>query len=631
MIKFFKWMGVISFIFLAGCPAPSDSNKDSILGATLEPGVSLIMSISSTGEKTNKIPTNDDAKVEMIFLDTAKVPLSGKIINILATSGTLSQASVLTDLEGRATVTINPPTLTTGTAPGIFTATPEAVSADDDATEEEKELIEKMNQPVTMNYEFVATTVADTPDDAAKFVSSLQFINASPTFLSLKGTGGVGYGEISNLIFKVVDSENSPIAGVQVDFTLTTSVGGLALSVENSLSNDQGEAYVNVLAGTISTPVRVTASVRTNDGSLLSVQSDLLTITTGIPDNNSFSLGVVGKFAPEGANFNGDTVELVVQLADRNNNPVPDGTVVNFTTEGGVIGGSCETVVGSCSVTWASQNPRPLDHRSTILAYAIGHETFSDRNGSGIFDDGDVFIDQGEAFRDDDEMGTYNPGEISFSWDEKLIDYDESGDYTAGDGLYNGVPCNHSTACPDDANNIAGRSNLLVNLQKETTLIMAASNPRVHMYELLSGYGSCLDENNKLALGLQCQEVSSSFAPGPDTKQIWVLIEDTAAFCRDLSGNRIDGVVDPNSVECINPLRQSAPTGSSISVKTEVGTLTTTPSVVPNQLSAFTFTFMVTASSENEEVVGGALEVVVTTPVTSNIVTRSASLVDPIN
>lgn len=626
IIKFLKWSGVmISLVFLAGCPAPAEQTDAT--GTGLQPGLNLTMSISATGERTNSIPVNEDAKVDIVFLDATLAPLANELINVSATAGTLLQSTVLTDSLGKGVVTITPPELVTGTAPGTFTATPQATGEGEST----------IYDAVIFNYEFVATTIAETPDEAATFVSSLQFIGADPTFLSLKGTGGLGYSESSTLTFRVVDNENNPIAGVSVNFTLTTSVGGLALSGESTLSNEQGEARVTVLAGSVSTPVRVTASVVMADGSLQSVQSDVLTVTTGIPDQNSFSLAVE-KFSPEGWDYDGETSIITARLADRNNNPIPDGTVVNFTTEGGRIDGSCATVNSECSVTWSSQNPRPIDGRVNILAYAIGDENFYDKDASGIFDDGDAFDDVAELFRDDDESGTFNPNASTLSQDEKLIDYNGDGVYTGPNGLYNGVPCNHSTDCPVDANNIAGRSNLLVNIGLNTVIVMASSSPKVYLYELLAGNTSCLDANNKLIVpSVRCQEVSQNFTAGPDFKDLWVLIENDKAVCKTSNGgSRVvdvngDPVVDPNDPACIYVERLSAPTGSSVSVTTEVGSISYTPTSVESQVDALEFWFTVTADNQNVDPVTGTLELVVTTPKTNNPISASAVLTDPAN
>lgn len=542
-------------------------------------------------------------------MDDGNLPLDNEIISLSATSGSISQSSVLTSNTGQASVTIySPDDLVSGTAPGTLTATSGDYTA-------------------TLNYQFVATISGEGANTSS--AGSIQFINAEPTFMSLKGTGGQGYGETSQVTFKVVDILGSPIEGAEVNFALSTTVGGLALSPSSGSSNASGLVTTTVQAGTVSTPVRVGASVTLSDGKLIYVQSDLLTVTTGIPDQNSISLSM-DKFAPEGLNFDGELVTVTVRLGDRFNNPVPDGTVINFTTEGGLIESTCQTVGSTCSVVWTSQDPRPLDHRSTVLAYAIGHETFYDFNANGIFDDGDKFDDLGEVFRDDDESLTFNPeSENGFSIDEKLIDYDENAAYSGPDAVYNGVPCEHLADCPIEANNIAGRSNFLTNVGEQAVIIMADSAPNVYMYELLSG-SSCLDGNGKLVLdGVQCRAVTS-FAAGLDMKNIWVLIEDTAALCLSGSGERITGVINPNDAACSVAVRQSAPTGSNIAVSSEVGTLSTIPySAVPNGTNHLEFVFSISSNDENEESESGVLEVKVSTPVGGVDVYSSVSLTDP--
>ncbi|WP_373020852.1 Ig-like domain-containing protein [Thiomicrorhabdus sp.] len=583
------------------------------------PGINLSMSVSSTGVSSTTVPANDDAKVDIVFLDDGGLPMANEIITLSATSGTLSQTSVLTNNVGRATVTIySPDDLVAGTAPGVLTANSTAWTGD----------------AATLNYQFSATISDDGANTSS--VGSIQFLSATPEFMSLQGTGGVGYGETSLVTFKVVDNYGSPIEGATVNFTLSTTVGGLSLSPSSATTNTSGLVSTTVQAGTISTPVRVAASVTLSDGQLIFVQSDLLTVTTGIPDQNSISLST-DKFAPPAWGVDGETVTFTVRLGDRFNNPVPDGTVVNFTTEGGLIESNCQTTNSVCSVVWTSQAPRPADHRATIMAYAIGHETFYDLNANGVFDDGDSFDDIGETFRDDDESGTYNPASGNgFSLDEKLIDYDENGLYTGPDGVYNGVPCDHSTDCPTTANNLAGRSNFLTNVRDSGVLIMADSAPNVYVYELNGTNTSCLDVNGKLSVGGggQCKNVTD-FAAGLDVKNIWVMVEDTAALClTSANGSRVVGVVDPNDAACAYAVRQSAPTGSTISVTSDVGTLSTIPySAVPNQTKYLEFKFTITSDAQNAASASGVLEVKVTTSSSVGTVdqTATAAITDPIN
>jgi len=111
----------------------------------------------------------------------------------------------------------------------------------------------------------------------------------------------------------------------------------------------------------------------------------------------------------EGWNLDGITAKVTVRLSDRYNNPVPDNTAVTLHTEGGQIGGSCLTATtllngaGVCSVTFVSQNPRPADGRITILATAIGEESFIDNDADGIFNNTDIPLEIGEPFRNDNE------------------------------------------------------------------------------------------------------------------------------------------------------------------------------------------------------------------------------------
>lgn len=616
MVKSIKWLSLSLIMLLIGGCGGGGGGEDGD-AQYYQPGINLKMSVSSTGVASTTIPSNDDAKVDIVFLDDGNMPIDNEIIALSATSGTLSQNSVLTDHTGRASITIYSPDIASGTAPGTLTASSSAYPSS-----------------ATLNYQFAATT-SDSGTNTSS-AGSIQFIDASPDFMSLKGTGGVGYGETSQVTFKVVDKFGNPIEGANVNFNLSTTVGGLTLSPATASSNASGLVITTVQAGTISTPVRVGASVTLPDSELIYVQSDLLTVTTGIPDQNSFSLSF-DKFAVEGREHDGETVTVTARLADRFNNPVPDGTVVNFTTEGGKIGdatastASCQTQDSKCSVIWESQNPRPADGRASVLAWAIGHETFYDHNANGVFDDGDAFDDRGEIYRDDDESGTYNPDDNSYSLDEKLMDYDVNGVYTPEDGVYNGVPCDHSTQCPVDANNVAGRSNFLTNVGGSGIIIMASSFPNIHMYELNSGYTSCLDDNGKIDLVTRCQTISN-FSAGLQVKNIWVMIEDSFAKCLDLSSNRIQNVEDPNSAACTIAVRQSAPTGASISVSSEVGTLSTIPySAIPNQLAALQFSFTLTSADDNADPETGVIEAKVTLPVGGRDVYVQATVIDPAN
>lgn len=79
--------------------------------------------------------------------------------------------------------------------------------------------------------------------------------------------------------------------------------------------------------------------------------------------------------------------------------------------------------------------PRPSDGRITILATAIGDESFTDLNGNGRYDAMDFFEDLPEAFRGDNENGLYDDGM------EEFLDFNSDGVYAPENGIYNGVLC----------------------------------------------------------------------------------------------------------------------------------------------------------------------------------------------
>ena len=77
--------------------------------------------------------------------------------------------------------------------------------------------------------------------------------------------------------------------------------------------------------------------------------------------------------------------------------------------------------------------------RTTVLATAIGEESFTDTNGNGFYDSGEAFKDLGEPYRDDNENGVYDLGEY-------FLDYNHNGIRDAGDGTFKGIVCTGSTA-----------------------------------------------------------------------------------------------------------------------------------------------------------------------------------------
>jgi hypothetical protein len=333
----------------------------------------------------------------------------------------------------------------------------------------------------------------------AESVGSITFVSADPTQLVLQGTGGQNSQTVSTLVFQVNGVLGNPLAQQNVTFSLNTQTGGLSLSPASGITNSQGQVSARVTSGNVPTSVRVTADVVTNSGVSVLTQSDLLAVNTGLPDQNSFTLSA-NRLNPEAYNISGQTVSLVARLADTFNNPVPDGTTVSFTTEGGVIAPSCATTNGTCSVTWTSSNPRTLDHRVTILATAIGHETLFDANGNNSFDDADGiaiidgtdsgfgtsqsgttgFIDHSEAWRDDNANLVKDDSEI-------FLDYNNNGQFDVADSLFNGPQCNSANTCGQ------GSANTL-HVRRSLEIVTASS---VALLDILNQAGDIIFSNHQ--------------------------------------------------------------------------------------------------------------------------------------
>jgi len=211
--------------------------------------------------------------------------------------------------------------------------------------------------------------------------------SVSGTSIVLKGSGGQGRSEAAQLTFRVVDQNDKGLAGVDVDFAATTYTGGLTVSPRRATTDANGNVMTMVSSGTIPTPVRVSAEASRN-GVKISGLSDALTISTGLPIQKSMSMSAA-KYNIEGRDYDNETTDITVLLADQYGNPVSDGSTVNFVTEGGAVGssaqGACLTTNGGCTVSLRSQNFRPANGRVTVLAYLQGIENFVDLNGDGQY------------------------------------------------------------------------------------------------------------------------------------------------------------------------------------------------------------------------------------------------------
>jgi hypothetical protein len=264
--------------------------------------------------------------------------------------------------------------------------------------------------------------------------TGLQFVSSSPSLIYQTGSAGVN---TSIVTFKVIDSLAAGVQGVAVNASLTNTDGGINFcgSPTTGLSSVDGTVTFSICAGTLPATVQVRAELATTP--TVFTNSNLLTVQTGLPTQRFFDVSATqfnfyaGGYFTSG--FNGNNTTISVFAADRQGNPVPNGTKVIFVSEGGQINSagasSCLIANGRCSVDLIGQDYRPLGSsapggeprpgRVTVLAYADGEESFVDANFNNRYDKaGDIvngvrvttdelFEDLGTLYMDKDESGLF--------------------------------------------------------------------------------------------------------------------------------------------------------------------------------------------------------------------------------
>jgi len=186
-----------------------------------------------------------------------------------------------------------------------------------------------------------------------------------------------------------------------------------------------------------------------------------------------------------------------VTLVDRLGNAVGTGAAVNFKSEAGVIPTTVSTTAfnpsapdpseGTATFTFRSGGPfagflqdvapfgpvpsqwpypryqepsvpdgslirNPRDGLVSILAYTQGEEWYDDRNGNGVWDPGERFIDQGEPLVDSNDNGVWDQGEVfvdlngNHVWDPPNGIHDSNTTiWTETRILYSGRPTGNNT------------------------------------------------------------------------------------------------------------------------------------------------------------------------------------------
>ena len=278
-----------------------------------------------------------------------------------------------------------------------------------------------------------ATSLSGTISVAESIATNVQFISTTPQLIYLQDSVGTTQAQV---VFKVVDSTGTALQNKKLSLSLSNTATGVSLNTVGNtapveLSTDSlGLVSAAVFSGTVPTSLNVKATLLDANSLATGVfsNSNLLTVASGRPTQSSLSLSLE-KFSIEAMNVDGQTSNLTLSMADRQGNPVPPGTQVNFVTESGVMlpavcfvppvipatASSPAIPVSSCSVTLKASGTRTANGLVSILAYVAGEEDFVDLNGNNVYNSGEAFTDLGRAFLDrrgSGTLGAYDSGEF---------------------------------------------------------------------------------------------------------------------------------------------------------------------------------------------------------------------------
>ncbi|WP_176955089.1 hypothetical protein [Rhodoferax sp. OV413] len=307
--------------------------------------------LNGSGVSSTNISTAEIATAKVTLLNSSGAPIQGVIVNF--TGGGLltlapTSATALTDANGQASVEIRASS-STSTGATLVSASAAVIVSSTSTTVTAQKAISISSAP------------SSGASDPQLLANALNFLDTNPSDKSivLKGSGGNGRSESATLRFRVVDTNNAPVKGTIVDFSVNPS-SVVTLNIASATSDTDGVVVATVSSGTVATSVVVTATVR---GRSIASQSDQLLVTTGSAIAAGFDLSA-SKFNLN-ASLSGDSSTITVRIRDANGNPVADGVPVVFTTDFGGVGssaqGGCLTSNGLCTVTYTVQDPRPAD------------------------------------------------------------------------------------------------------------------------------------------------------------------------------------------------------------------------------------------------------------------------------
>ena len=266
---------------------------------------------------------------------------------------------------------------------------------------------------------------------------------------------------------------------------------------------------------------------------------------------------------------------------------MPDATSIVFWAEGGQISSTASTVGGTATASFKSSSPKPTDGRVTVLAYAIGEESFIDPNGVNVYSAGDAFQDLGDVVKSvnfDNNYSAANGDEIvalsGSGATSAALACDPKG-YNVGNFLIDATTPTRPNTCDQ-----AWSPKTYVRKAVETVFSTSTANP---LWASNKGPAACLATN---------------LYPGPLTtttaKAYYSLANNQSFYLGGAAGSFAILAADANSVR-VNPVAA----GTTVGVTSADGSVLTisvsggspVPSTPTATAVSFTYKFLTSAAS----------------------------------
>lgn len=294
-----------------------------------------------------------------------------------------------------------------------------------------------------------SATATGTITVAPPVAADVEYVGASSDLLRINI--GTSSETTSNLQFKVVSEDALPIVSHPVRFSIVTQVGGASLSTDQSITNSEGIATVELKSGSIVGSVIVLAEIDVLDsdgsvqeGEFIRQESSEIVVQSGLPTQDNFLL-TVPSFNNQTYDLVGSPVKITARLSDLWNRAVPDGTKVYFTSDknGTIHNSPCTTVNGSCEVDWVSGRSDNYDddYVVTITAWAAGESIIHDANGNKVWDIGESYSRFSEPYLDADDNFEYNSERDTYEDINKDGKFNDESEFAQ---VYRGAACSQN-------------------------------------------------------------------------------------------------------------------------------------------------------------------------------------------